>query len=52
MFCIFPGLLGVACSPILSVSFEGMGYAPVFNLSATPDEAVSIICNVVDKTYF
>jgi hypothetical protein len=43
-------LLGVACSPILSVSFEGMGYAPVLNLSVTPDEAVSIICTVVDKT--
>ncbi len=52
MFCVFPGLLGVACSPILSVSFEGMGCAPVLDLSATPDEAVSIICAVVDKTYF
>jgi hypothetical protein len=52
MFCIFPGSLGVACSPILSVSFEGIGYAPVFNLSATPDEAVSIICTDVNKTYF
>ncbi len=41
-FCVFPGLLGVACSPILSVSFEGMGCAPVLNLSATPDEAVSM----------
>ncbi len=51
-FCVFPGLLGVACSPILSVSIEGMGYAPVLNLSATPNEAVSIICTVVDKTYF
>ncbi len=48
--CIFPGSLGVACSFILSVSFEGMGCAPVLNLSATPDEAVSIICTVVDKT--
>ncbi len=48
--CIFPGLLGVACSPILSVSFEGMGCEPVLNLSATPDEAVSIICTVVNKT--
>ncbi len=47
---ILPGLLGVACSPILSVSFEGMGYAPVHNLAATPDEAVSILCTVVDKT--
>jgi hypothetical protein len=51
-FCIYPGLPGVACSPILSVSFEGMGCAPVLNLSATPDEAVSIICTIVDKTYF
>jgi hypothetical protein len=50
MFCIFPGLLGVACPPILSVSFEEMGCSPVLNLSATPDEAMSIICTVVDKT--
>jgi hypothetical protein len=47
---VLPGSLGVACSPILSVSFEGMGCEPVFNLSATPDEAVSIICTIVDKT--
>jgi hypothetical protein len=46
----FSGLFGVACSPILSVSFEGMGCEPILNLSATPDEAVSIICTVVDKT--
>jgi hypothetical protein len=46
----FSGSFGVACSPILSVSFEGMGYAPVLSLSAIPDEAVSIICTVVDKT--
>ncbi len=45
-----PGSVGVACSPILSVSFEGMGCEPVLNLAATPDEAVSIICTVVDKT--
>jgi hypothetical protein len=50
MLCVFSGLLGVACSPILSVSFEGMGCEPVLNLSATPDEAVIIICTVVDKT--
>ncbi len=48
--CILSGLLDVACSPILSVSFEGMGCDPVLNLSATFDEAVSIICIVVDKT--
>jgi hypothetical protein len=47
---IFSGLLGVACSPILSVSFKEMGCEPVLNLSATPDEAVSIICTIVDKT--
>jgi hypothetical protein len=47
---ILPGLLGVACSPILSVSFEGMGCEPFLNLAATSDEAVSIICTVVDKT--
>jgi hypothetical protein len=49
---ILPGLLGVACSPILSVSFEGEGCEHVLNLAATPDEAVSIICTVVDKTIF
>jgi hypothetical protein len=48
--CILYVLLGVACSPILSVSFEGMGCEPVLNLSASPDEAVSIITTVVDKT--
>jgi hypothetical protein len=42
--------VGVACSLILSVSFEGMGCEPALNLAATPDEAVSIICTVVDKT--
>jgi hypothetical protein len=51
MLCIFyQDRLGVACSPILSVSFEGMGCEPVLNLSATPDEAVGIIFTVVDKT--
>ncbi len=44
------GSFGVACSPILSVRFEGIGCEPVLNLAATPDEAVSIICTVVDKT--
>ncbi len=33
-----PGSVGVACSPILSVSFEGMGCEPILNLAATPDE--------------
>ncbi len=42
--------VGIACSPILSVSFEGMGCEPVLNLAATPDEAVSIMCTIVDKT--
>jgi hypothetical protein len=46
----FSGSLGVACSPILLVSCEGMGCEPVLNLSANPDEAVSIICTIVDKT--
>jgi hypothetical protein len=46
---ILPGSLGVACSPILSVSFEGMGSEPVLNLAATLDEAVSIICTIVGK---
>jgi hypothetical protein len=27
-----------------------MGYEPILNLAATPDEAVSIICTIVDKT--
>jgi hypothetical protein len=48
--CILPGLLGVACSPILSMSLEGMGCEPVLNLAATPDEAVNIICIIVDNT--
>ncbi len=47
---VLSGLLGVACSPILSVSLEGMGCEPVLNLAATPDEAVSIMCTVADKT--
>jgi hypothetical protein len=35
----------------LSVSFDGMGCEPVLNLvAATPDEAVSIIFTIVDKT--
>jgi hypothetical protein len=46
----FSGSLGSACSPTLSESFEGMGCEPVLNLAAIPDEAVSIICTVVDKT--
>jgi hypothetical protein len=49
MLCI-SGSVGVACTPILSVSFKGMGSVPVLNLAATPDEAVSIICTFVDKT--
>jgi hypothetical protein len=47
---MLPGLLGVACSPILSVSLEGVGCEPVLNLAAPPDEAVGIICMVLDKT--
>jgi hypothetical protein len=50
MLNYLPGSVGVACFPILSVSFEGTGCEPVLNLAATPDEAVSIICTVVDKT--
>jgi hypothetical protein len=48
--CMLPGSVGVACSPILSASFEGMGCAPVLNRAATPDEFVSIMCTFVDKT--
>ena len=44
--CAYLGLLGVACSPILSVSLEEVGCEPVLNLADTPDEAVSIICTV------
>ncbi len=44
--CAYLGLLGVACSPPLSVSLEEVGCEPVLNLAATPDEAVSIICTV------
>ncbi len=47
---VLPGSVGVACSPNLSVSLEEMGCKPVLNLAATPDEAVSIIYAVVDKT--
>ncbi len=50
MLSYLPGSVGVACSPILSVSFEEMGCEPVLYLVATPDEAVSIICTVVNKT--
>jgi hypothetical protein len=49
MLSYLPGSAGVAYSPILSVSFEGMGCEPVLYLAATPDEAVSIICTVVNK---
>jgi len=41
---LFTKSVGVACSPILSVSLEEVGCEPVLNLAATPDEAVSIIC--------
>jgi hypothetical protein len=50
MLSYLPGSVCVACSPILSVSFEGMGCEPILNLAAIPDEAVSIICTVVNKT--
>jgi hypothetical protein len=49
MLIYLQGSFGVACSSILSVSFEGMGCEPVLNLVATPDEAVSIICTVDSK---
>ncbi len=32
------------------MGFEGIGCEPVLNLEATPDEAVSIICTIADKT--
>ncbi len=48
--CMLPGLAGVACSPILSVSSEGKGCEPVLNLAAAPDEDVSKICTFADKT--
>ncbi len=47
---MLPGSVGVASSPIISVSLEGLGCEPVLNLAATPDEIVSIICTIVDKT--
>ncbi len=50
MLSYLPGSVGVACSPNLSVIFEGMGCESVLDIAATPDEAVSIICTVVDKT--
>ena len=49
--CAYLGSLGVACSPILSVSLEEVGCEPVLNLAATPDEAVSIICTVCWQNY-
>jgi hypothetical protein len=36
---MLPESVGVACSPILSVSLEGMVCSPVLNLAATPDNA-------------
>jgi hypothetical protein len=33
------------------VSFKGVGCEPLLNLAASPDEAGSIICTVVDKLY-
>jgi hypothetical protein len=50
MLSYFPGSVGVACSPILSVSFEGMGCELILNFTVTPDEAVSMICTIVNKT--
>jgi hypothetical protein len=50
MLSYLPGSVGVAYSPILSVSVDGMGCEPILNLAATPDEAVSIICTIVNKT--
>jgi hypothetical protein len=47
---LLPGSVGVACPPILLVSLERMGCEPVLILTGTPDEAVSIICTIVDKT--
>ncbi len=49
MLSYLPRSVGVACSPILSMSFVGISCEPVLNLAATLDEAVSIICTVVDK---
>jgi hypothetical protein len=46
---MLPGSVGVAFSPILLLSFEGMGCESVLNLAATPDEAVSMICPFVDN---
>jgi hypothetical protein len=45
-----PRSVGVACSPILSVSFKRMDCEPVLDFAATPDEVVSMICTIVDKT--
>ncbi len=49
--CAYLGLLGVAYSPILSVSLEEVGCKPVLNLAATPDEAVRIICTFCWQNY-
>jgi hypothetical protein len=50
--CAYLRLLGVACPPIISVSLEEVGCEPVLNLSATPDEAVSIMYRLLTKVYF
>ncbi len=49
--CTYLGLLGVACSPILSVSLEEVSCEPVLNLATTPDEAVSKICTICWQNY-
>ncbi len=49
-FAFFQDGLVLPVVLFFSVSFEGMGCESVLNLSATPDEDVSIICTVVDKT--
>ncbi len=51
VYCQDQLVLRVACSPILSVTLEGMCCEPALNLAAIPDEAVSIICTVVEKLY-
>jgi hypothetical protein len=47
---MLPILLGVACSPIISVNLKGVSCEPILSLAATPDEAVSIMSTFVGKS--
>ncbi len=50
MLCVYYQDCLVLPVLVLSVSLEGMGCEPVLNIAVTSDEAVSMICTVIDKT--